>query len=405
MISVEAPNKPERVSINIREPKCTKDVNVNISNSAHGGPTGSARNGEEKVAELEKSIIFLRVQHENMLKGLHEEIEALRRTNKVSCPRSAIDFEREVQELKRLLEEERKKNQTLVQKMEAMQLARTIALDVPNTPSQLTKSNRDFDSGTKRGASGTGQNGASGKVQPEINEHYIPQLKTDGLVNKNVHPAEASGVSHTDKIVNPKLSQLPSGSRILSPELNHESSSSVILLTPRTSINPPDGFWVRPSFTSLQNKLLPTNSVSPRESRIVPVKLPVLRTSGSSAQTGKGKEPETPKTHLSAGRRNNGGETTEIKTLNNESNQAKASRSARGSLGHNSIAIYDPMHDFPASASNTDIQSASGTYTQNLGPFLPALPKSGDPGHVNRIRKTRELQRKRLNRTQNLFPS
>ncbi|KAF6774489.1 hypothetical protein AHF37_05640 [Paragonimus kellicotti] len=336
MISVETPNKPERASMNIRESKCTRDININISNSAHGGPSGSTSNGEDKVAELEKSINFLRSQHENMLKGLHEEIEALRRINKalqfrlvmcccsasppesknsaMPCPRSAADLEREVQELKRLLEEERKKNQTLVQKMEAMQLARSIALDVPNTPSQLTKSNRDFDSSTKRGASGAGKNGASGKVQPEINEHHIPQVKTDGSVNKDVHLSEASGVPHTDKSVNPKLSQLPSGSRILSPELNHESSSSVILLTPRTSINPPDGFWVRPSFTSLQNKLLPTTGVSQKEPRIVPVKLPVLRTSGSSTQVGKEKESETHKTHLSAGRRNNGGETTEIKT-------------------------------------------------------------------------------------------
>ncbi|KAF8564274.1 hypothetical protein P879_08479 [Paragonimus westermani] len=266
MISVENPNKLERASISIRGPKCPKDTNTNISNSVYSGPRESTHDDESKVAELEKSINFLRVQHENMLKGLHEEIETLRRTNKalqfrlvtcscsttspeskhsaISCPRSATDLESEVQELKRLLEEERKKNQTLVQKMEAMQLARSIALD--------------------------------------HSSFYCLQL--------------------------------PNGNRILSPELNHESSSSVILLTPRTSIIPPDGFWVRPSFASLQNKLLPTTSVSPRESRIVPVKLPVLRTSGSSTQFGKGKEPETPRTHLSAGRRNNGGEKTEIKT-------------------------------------------------------------------------------------------
>ncbi|KAA3680558.1 uncharacterized protein DEA37_0009457 [Paragonimus westermani] len=335
MISVENPNKPERASISIREPKCPKDTNTYTSNTVHSGPRESAHNEESKVAELEKCINFLRVQHENMLRGLHEEIETLRKTNKalqfrlvicccsttpeskhsaVSCPRSATDLEREVQELKRLLEEERKNNQTLVQRMEAMQLARSIALDVPNTPSKLTKSNRDLESGSKRSAGGAERNDINQKVQPEMNERHTPQVKATGLVNKYLHPAEASGVSHTDKNVNQKLSQLPSGNRILSPELNHESSSSVILLTPRTSINPPDGFWVRPSFTCLQNKLLPTTSVSPRESRIAPVKLPVLRTSGSSTQVGKGKEPEIPRTHLSAGRRNNGDEKTEIKT-------------------------------------------------------------------------------------------
>ncbi|KAA0198701.1 hypothetical protein FBUS_11777, partial [Fasciolopsis buskii] len=90
--------------------------------------------------------------------------------------------------------------------------------------------------------------------------------------------------------------------------------------------------------------------------------------------------------------------------LSNESSQLKAARSARTNLGNNSIAVFDPVAEFSGSYPVDVRRTSDRPYTSNLGPFLPALPKTGDAGQAARQRKARLFQRKRLDRTQNMFP-
>ncbi|VDP21553.1 unnamed protein product [Echinostoma caproni] len=90
--------------------------------------------------------------------------------------------------------------------------------------------------------------------------------------------------------------------------------------------------------------------------------------------------------------------------MSSESSQAKAARTARSSLGNNSIAVFDPITEFSSTYPLDMARPSARPYTSNIGPFLPALPKTGDAAQVARQRKARTLQRKRLDRTQNMFP-
>ncbi|OON15068.1 hypothetical protein X801_09133, partial [Opisthorchis viverrini] len=204
------------------------------------------------------------------------------------------------------------------------------------------------------------------------------------------------------------------GPSILSPELNPDSSSSAILLTPKTSIKATEGFWVRPSVASLQNKLWQTGRTSPHSShlpgtRIIPVKLPVLRTSDPMAQQVEevpGQELLTPTLHpIEIHKEGKASGENVAQRSNSESNQTKSFHSARGALGNNNTTIYDSMHNIPKSANSVAFRTSHPPYDQHLGPFLPALPKPGDPGNATRARKERELQRRRLGRAPDLFPS
>ncbi|CAH8628081.1 unnamed protein product [Dicrocoelium dendriticum] len=285
------------------DPYSTMDCCTNSSNSSPTPAFHVMHIEESKVDSLEKSIVFLREQHEHMLKGLHEEIEHLRRANKAlqfrlvmcccstssapskptesTCSRSVSDLKNEVTELRRLLEEERKKNALLSQQVETIQSGRQTVTEMQKTltPHSTLKSTKEQEYGNVR---------VSDSSLYERRRTSTPNRKR-GSQRKDHRAVE---ISETDKLTHPRqLHRGSTTSRIHSPDLNPESSSSAILLTPRTSINPPDGFWVRPSVASLQNKLLPLNSISPRDSnarstRITSVKLPVIGNSASMNQVG-----------------------------------------------------------------------------------------------------------------------
>ncbi|KAG5444773.1 hypothetical protein CSKR_111388 [Clonorchis sinensis] len=377
------------------------------------------KEGENKVAVLEESIEYLCKQHAFVLDGLYDEIENLRRANKdlqfrlvmcccvtkggkekdeaepTTCSRTAEDLASEVIELRQQLEKERLRNKTLVHQLETLRIAHSVVSETlpKNAPSK------------------------GGKVP--VNEVFTAGRLEMQTINPKKPPQkhekrQIEGSDTSNRLSQPIHTRTETGPSILSPELNPDSSSSAILLTPKTSIKATEGFWVRPSVASLQNKLWQTEGTSPHNShlpgtRIIPVKLPVLRTSGPMAQPVEeipGQELLTPTLHPTEIHKEGKANVENVaRRSNSESNPTKSFHSARGALGNNNTTLYDSMHNNPRSANSVAFRTSHTPYNQHLGPFLPALPKPGDPGNATRARKARELQRKRLGRAPDLFPS
>ncbi|TPP64823.1 hypothetical protein FGIG_10476 [Fasciola gigantica] len=397
------------------------------SNETFQSPTRTSTkdefvSGESKISTLEKNINFLRAQHEVMLRSLHEEIENLRKSNKalqfrlVMCSCSAschmkIDetpssltsnLESEVQTLKKLLDEEKHRNQSLLAQMEAMQLARSVVAeqtDVKNTAVCVAQR-------------GVKQCSVEHITKPSPSGTSIRYIR-GSAVNES-HRTDHSEMSKTEPTLVPFPTYNSGHSRVASPDMKTEGSSSAFVITPRTTCTAPDSLWVRRSVPTLIDVVsvhgashqplgCPQNGVS--GSHVVPSRLPALRNGKSLAPTAQASSQTLANLRLPENGTHHGLPNSHkpSSTLSNESSQTKAARSARTSLGNNSIAVFDPVSEF----SNTypvDLGRTSRPYSSNLGPFLPALPKTGDAGQVARQRKARILQRKRMDRTQDMFP-
>ncbi|VDQ02722.1 unnamed protein product [Trichobilharzia regenti] len=90
-------------------------------------PVGDTRN-----VALEKSINFLKNQHDVMLKGLHQEVESLKKINKGKpIERDETSLKKEILALQADLENEKRKNTSLIKQLEALQVSQNLPKGLP----------------------------------------------------------------------------------------------------------------------------------------------------------------------------------------------------------------------------------------------------------------------------------
>ncbi|CAL8098455.1 unnamed protein product [Calicophoron daubneyi] len=288
MISMEKVNIRGDGVNEMKDKKPCSEFNRSNSNKPAISAPPINTSDESKIVALEKSVSFLRTQHALMLEGLHKEIENLRQVNRalqfrvVMCCCKLDDAEpdeikrqctireeelvSEINSLKELLEAERKRNQALVKQIESMQLGRSVVRESKKA-SEITTSH-------------------SPSKGPTSDNRTASQPGSEKLHSlRPAHPKEnkdlSSDYSNTERMRTPAELNLGTHARISSPELRPENSTSAIVLTPRTSVVSPEGFWVRKSIGNLngvnQPDGLPTVPTNGQGQRAYSVRLPVLR--------------------------------------------------------------------------------------------------------------------------------
>nr|CAH8849828.1 unnamed protein product [Trichobilharzia regenti] len=382
-------------------------------------PVGDTRN-----VALEKSINFLKNQHDVMLKGLHQEVESLKKINKdlqyrlVMCTCSAgekmftskpierdeTSLKKEILALQADLENEKRKNTSLIKQLEALQVSQNLPKGLPRYKCKdeiLTNSSEQ-------------KNSTDACEVPESLRNDRDRNDSGGVLEEN------QGVC--SKYVDVTLNA------------NNESANNQMMRTMTTSpsvstvnrlpLNISEcNLWKRNISHSYDNDVYEKDETANKSNgltgtRLLPIRLPALNfrkplIQASLSEQTKSDSP-TKGTKYSAVNSSLENE----KVMNNELNQIQRTRSAKSLSGNNNIAVFEPSNDLSTSSKNTNnsqshqqhqhdlnLRKITQAYSIGLRPFLPSLTKSSTDmitSSNDRHKKSKNSQRKRSQH--NLYP-
>ncbi|TNN18790.1 Coiled-coil domain-containing protein isoform 1 [Schistosoma japonicum] len=206
--------------VNNNDPGDTKFNTVMIPSSKKEAPiiANSKLGDKYRSVTLEKSINFLQGQHEAMLNGLHQEIESLKKANKdlqyrlamCTCSAGSPDnkllqnkfieenpLRKELLTLQENLENERKKNASLVKLLEELQVPQNPIRGLPrftckdgkfsNYSDQKNISEHNTGSQSSSKSQTQHDNNGISKMCLDVTNKY-PDLMTDAIIVNNSNP-------------------------------------------------------------------------------------------------------------------------------------------------------------------------------------------------------------------------
>ncbi|CAH8849963.1 unnamed protein product [Trichobilharzia szidati] len=382
-------------------------------------PVGDSRN-----VPLEKSISFLKNQHDAMLKGLHQEIESLKKINKdlqyrlVMCTCSAGEkmftskpierdessLKREILALQADLENEKRKNASLIKQLEALQVSQNLPKGLPR---YKCKDEMSANSSEQKNTADVYEVAQSLGNDRDRNDSGGILEENQGVCSKYVDVTMNANSESTNNQMMRTMTTSPSVSTVNRLPLNISECN----------------LWKRNISHSYDNDIYEKDETANKSSgltgtRLLPIRLPALnfRKPLIQASLSEQTKSDSPTKGTKYSVVNSSLENEKV--MNNELNQIQRTRSAKSLSGNNNIAVFEPSIDLSTSSKNTNnsqshqqhqhdlnLRKITQAYSIGLRPFLPSLTKSSTDmmtSSNDRHKKSKNSQRKRSQH--NLYP-
>uniref|UniRef100_A0A3Q0KDW9 CCDC92 domain-containing protein n=1 Tax=Schistosoma mansoni TaxID=6183 RepID=A0A3Q0KDW9_SCHMA len=388
---------------------------------------------------LDKSITFLQKQHESMLKGLHQEIESLKRINKdlqyrlVMCTCSAgysddylpqnktkeeNSLKQEISILREDLENERKKNARLMQQLEELQVSQNPVKGLPrfackngrlstySEQKNISKNDEMFQSLNK--SQTHHDNSEFLKGCQDVSSKNTDFITDTVTVNKNPI-APTTGTLSVNKLIPTTSHSVPNKS---STTLSIPGNN---LLTKRSILHSYDNEHV---FEKQEEEIIESNDEL-INTHLLPFRLPALSLRKPLIQASLSNEQYKINTNNTKHSPTRGSLKNE-ETFNSE---LKITRPIRSATGHNNSSATTleastnnlqtksigskTSHDLQQQLHDLNLRKVTQAYSIGLKPFLPSLTKPADvmmnrQNDRHQKKSTKSLHRKRAQ--QNIQP-
>ncbi|CAH8548784.1 unnamed protein product [Schistosoma guineensis] len=391
---------------------------------------------------LGKNIAFLQKQHESMLKGLHQEIESLKKINKdlqyrlVMCTCSAgysddnlpknktneNSLKQEISILREDLENERKKNARLMQQLEELQVSqnpvRGVSLRLPrfackngrlstySEQENISKNNEMFQSLNKNQIHHDNSEFLKGcQDVPSKNTDFI----TDTVTVNNNPIAPTTGTLSVNKLIPTTSHSVPIKS---STTLNIPGNN---FLTKRSILHSYDNEHV---FEKQEEEIIESNDEL-INSHLLPFRLPALNFRKPLIQASLSNEQHKMNTNNIKYSPTRGSLKNE-KVFNSELKITRPIKSATGYNNNSTTSLEISINNLQTKSINSktsndhyqqlhdlNLRKVTQAYSIGLKPFLPSLTKPADvmlnrQNDRHQKKSTKSLQRKRAQ--QNIYP-
>ncbi|CAH8499969.1 unnamed protein product [Schistosoma turkestanicum] len=390
---------------------------------------------------VDKSIEFLQKQHEAMLKGLHKEIESLKRINRdlqyrlVMCtcpagysgdklPQNKTNEEntlrQEILILQEDLENEKKKNACLLKQLERLKVSQN---PVRGLPRFTCKNGRLSISSEQKNVSEIDEMFQSSNISQTQHDNHEVSRRCQDVLNKNTDFIADTATVNND-LITPTTGTLSVNKLI--PTVSHSvpvKSSTTLdisennLLTKRTILHSSDSEHV---FEKQDKEIIKSNDEL-ISTHVLPIRLPALNSRKPLIQASLSSEQYKTNANTIIKHSPTHNSLRNEKTLNTELNSIKITRPIKSAIGRSDNNTTKPLKPsiHNPQTKQTDLKTThhqqlhdlnlkkvTQAYSIGLKPFLPSITKSTDLiNHQNdrhQKKSTKTSQRKRTQ--QNIYP-